>query len=274
MADLIKKFGKSIIQHGKNNDRVYLMKLAKEDFPFIIYELEQIAQINKYSKIFIKIPSKHAPIFQASDFHIEAIVPKLFNGEKDAFFMSKFLSKKRALSETTPFEALQIILLKNVPQAKYNPDLEIKKISDKDLQELANLYQDIFETYPFPIHDKQYLKEISNSHVDFYGIWIDNMLAAAGSCEKDKKGENAEMTDLAVRKGFRGKKLAQNLLLHMEKQLINEGYKTLYTISRLNSVGVSLCFLKCGYSYGGTLVNNTNIAGQMESMNVFYKQLF
>jgi len=28
-----------------------------------------------------------------------------------------------------------------------------------------------------------------------------------------------------------------------------------------------------GYSFDGTLVNNTNIAGQIESMNVWHKQL-
>jgi beta-lysine N6-acetyltransferase len=32
-------------------------------------------------------------------------------------------------------------------------------------------------------------------------------------------------------------------------------------------------FLKFDYCYSGTLINNTNIAGSIESMNVYYKHL-
>jgi hypothetical protein len=32
-------------------------------------------------------------------------------------------------------------------------------------------------------------------------------------------------------------------------------------------------FAKAGYSFGGTLINNTNISGDIESMNVWYKNL-
>ena len=33
MSDRVIEFGESIIQHGKENDRVYLMKLSKNDLP-------------------------------------------------------------------------------------------------------------------------------------------------------------------------------------------------------------------------------------------------
>jgi len=51
------------------------------------------------------------------------------------------------------------------------------------------------------------------------------------------------------------------------------GIKTVYTIARLNSIPMNVTFLKRGYKYGGTLINNTNISGKIESMNVLYNYL-
>ena len=43
MYDKIEKIGKSTIQHGKYNDRIYLMKLDKSDYPQIIEKLDLLA---------------------------------------------------------------------------------------------------------------------------------------------------------------------------------------------------------------------------------------
>jgi hypothetical protein len=36
---------------------------------------------------------------------------------------------------------------------------------------------------------------------------------------------------------------------------------------------MNITFAKLGYRYGGRLINNTNISGSIESMNVWYKSL-
>ena len=36
---------------------------------------------------------------------------------------------------------------------------------------------------------------------------------------------------------------------------------------------MNITFAKHGYSFAGTLTNNTQISGQLESMNVWYKAL-
>jgi hypothetical protein len=46
-----------------------------------------------------------------------------------------------------------------------------------------------------------------------------------------------------------------------------------YTIARSLSYPVNSLFSRAGYSFGGTLVKNTNICGSFESMNVWYKAL-
>jgi len=45
------------------------------------------------------------------------------------------------------------------------------------------------------------------------------------------------------------------------------------TIARAMSTGMNITFACCGYNYAGTLVNNTNISGSIESMNVWYKNI-
>lgn len=39
------------------------------------------------------------------------------------------------------------------------------------------------------------------------------------------------------------------------------------------SAGMNITFSKTGYRYGGRLKNNTNISGNIESMNAWYKHL-
>ena len=48
--DKIEKFSNSLIQHGKNNDRIYLMKLDKQDMPGIFSDLYSLAYENRYGK--------------------------------------------------------------------------------------------------------------------------------------------------------------------------------------------------------------------------------
>ena len=52
-----------------------------------------------------------------------------------------------------------------------------------------------------------------------------------------------------------------------------QGMHTAYTIARSLSAGMNITFAKLGYVFAGTLTNNTNISGKIESMNVWYKLL-
>ena len=65
MDDKIEKFGNSILQHGKFNDRIYLMKLDSQDVPQIIPEIERLATKNNYAKVFAKIPATFLPLYHA-----------------------------------------------------------------------------------------------------------------------------------------------------------------------------------------------------------------
>lgn len=112
-----------------------------------------------------------------------------------------------------------------------------------------------------------------DENVIYHGIWKEDELVALSSAEIDAGGENVEMTDFATRPDFRSQGLATYLLDKMEEDVRSRGIRTAYTIARAYSYGMNITFAKHGYCFAGTLTNNTQIFGQLESMNVWYKPL-
>jgi putative beta-lysine N-acetyltransferase len=81
------------------------------------------------------------------------------------------------------------------------------------------------------------------------------------------------MTDFATLPDGRGRGIALSLLALMEQDPKVRTMRTAYTIARSLSPGMNITFAKAGYAYGGTLTNNTDISGSIESMNIWYKPL-
>ncbi len=279
MQDKIEKIGQgTLIQHGSLNKRVYLMKLHKKDSPFVIQQINNLARKYKYTKIFCKVPVWAAPLFYANGFILEAQIPKCYNNKEAAFFVSKFLSSDRLLEietdqlyefsklikETDKFQSTEIVK---------NSSFRIRKLEKSSLEEIAAIYRDVFVSYPFPIYNPGYILESLEKGVQYFGAEVEGKLVALASAEVDKNGKNAEMTDFATLVQHRGRGLALQLLKHMEQEMTKQGIKTLYTIARLNSMGMNKTFLRMNYTYSGTLIKNTNIAGKIESMNVYYKHI-
>jgi len=59
----VEKLNNSLIQHGKENDRVYLMKLDERDLSDILEELNRLAEDSGYTKIFAKVPADKGNMF-------------------------------------------------------------------------------------------------------------------------------------------------------------------------------------------------------------------
>jgi len=274
--DIVEKYGVgSYLQHGKLNNRIYLMKLHEYDIGGIIEYMNKLAHKNKYTKLFCKIPNYAAPIFMTNGFFTEAIVPKFFKGKDAAFFMAKYLNSDRLLNiEYDKMHELSPVL-KEARKKRFTPksNVIIERLTKKDAIEIAGVYKEVFKSYPFPIHEADYIEKTMDEDVQYYGIKENNILIALSSAEVDLKGENAEMTDFATLPEHRGKKLSISLLYEMERMMREQKIKTLYTIARLNSIPMNKTFLHLGYIYSGTLINNTNIAGAIESMNVLYKPI-
>lgn len=276
MIDTITHIGKgSVIQHGMQSNRIYLMKLAPEDAESIVDKLIRLAQQEHYSKIFCKVPSQATPLFLARGFILEGYIPKFYQGKKDAFFVSKFMEPGRLSAvPQAALEKLHELLATPISTICLEDPADgytFRKLGSADIPAIVKLYTETFATYPFPIHDPAYIQETMNEHVHYFGAFQENNLAAIASAEIDFEARNAEMTDFATSHAHSGHRLACRLLQTMEKSMKEQNICTLYTIARLQSIPMNKTFLRMGYTYSGTLINNTQISGSIETMNLYYK---
>ncbi|MCY1722732.1 putative beta-lysine N-acetyltransferase [Prolixibacteraceae bacterium Z1-6] len=279
MQDRIEKIGYgTLIQHGELNKRVYVMKLDKRDSSAIIDHINTLARTNNYTKIFCKIPQQVAPQFFANGFFMEAQIPGFYKGVEAAFFVSKFLSSDRLLDiETESLIKLSTLLktskVMESNAVKTDKSFGLVRLATDDVDQIAAIYRKVFASYPFPIHNREYIKETMQNKVQYFGIKINNKLIALASAEVDAENQNAEMTDFATLPAYQGNNLSVSLLNAMEEEMKVQGIKTLYTIARLKSIGMNKTFIRQNYNYSGTLIKNTNISGGIESMNVYYKYI-
>lgn len=276
--DIVEKIRNSLIQHGKMNDRIYLMKLDARDVPDIVEDLNSLAETKKYTKIFAKVPKFQKKVFLKDGYREEALIPGFFKGDADCVFLGKFLSSEREANNKIDEinDVLRIAQTKSARQAPgmSEDEFEIRKAGPADIVSMGRIYQEVFESYPFPIYDPQYLLDTMKSHVDYFVVCNNGgEIVAVSSAEKDIASNNSEMTDFATLPEYRGKGLAGKLLDFMDKSMCEEGIKTAYTIARALSCGMNITFARNKYVFAGTLVNNTNIDGSIESMNVWYKSL-
>lgn len=277
LSDTVELVGSSLIQHGSFNDRIYLMHLSPSDSGSILEDLERIAQQKNYSKIFAKVPSYLKGDFLFSGYKEEAHIPGFFGGSEDASFMCKYFSQLRMLNEDAEGnrEVLEAAFSKNSKKE----DVQLERnascmfCTEEDVVSMGKIYQDVFATYPFPIHDPDYLLKMMYEDVQYFCIKEDNRIVALASSEMDIENRNVEMTDFATLQECRGKGYSQYLLSAMEEEMSCRGMITSYTIARASSHGMNIVFSRNLYQYTGTLVKNTNIGGKLENMNVWYKIL-
>jgi len=277
MSDIVEKIGNTMVHHGKNSNRIYVMSLDITDLPIMIDKLDELANKNKYSKIVAKISLCDKDIFESNGYVIEAVIPDFYNDRKDGCFICKYFSQNRKID---PFKEegksiLDVISSKTrtVCDSQLKKGFSCRQATKKDIPAMTEVYHKVFKSYPFPIYDQAYIRKTMEENVIYYGIWQEDKLVALSSIEQYEAYSNAEMTDFAVLNEYRGNGFAQYLLVDMEKKLSDLGIKTAYTIARAKSAGMNTTFYKNGYHIAGTLINNTDIAGQIESMNVWYKKI-
>lgn len=275
MVDLIENIHGSTVQHGPHNDRIYVQHLAPDQVGALLPELEQMVATRKYGKIFAKIPSTSWPQFQAAGYSIEAVIPRFYYGKTSCCFVAKFFYNRQRTDED--FTNLQTIIkdektLHNGAAGRIS-QFQVELCTTTDAEELASFYSTLFESYPFPVFDPGYLREIMGENVNYYCIRVENKVVAAAATESNRSEKYAEMTDFATVPDWRGKGLAACLLSHMNTEIRRSGIATAFTIARAASFGMNRVFRNCGYSYSGLLINNTQIGGEIQSMSVWYKLL-
>ena len=279
MYDTIQALGATRIQHGKFNDRIYVMKLAPADLPDVVGQLEDLAVRQAYGKVIVKAPSRCVQAFADSGYAEEARIPGFFNGREDVHFLVRYHDRDRQV-ERKPEVVEKNLAIAREKQASGEPprrpqwgDAEVARATEADVEAMSEVYREVFPSYPFPIHDPGYLRQCMREDVEFFKVVRDGRLVALSSAEMMPADGNAEMTDFATLPELRGQGAAQGLLTAMEAAMAERRMPTVFTIARAYSTGMNVTFAKSGYAYGGTLTGNTNIGGDVESMNVWYKRL-
>ena len=273
--DKIERFKETTIHHGKFNDRLYFMKFPDEGDSSLIKDLTRKAKENGYSKVIGKTKKKILPVFLRNGYKVESTIPRFYNGKEDCCFVSKFLTIERAVFDPEPLERFNKVLDNYDLIDQQEPDhrFEMRELKPADAPDMVEIFKEVFATYPFPVHETWYIEETMKNNVVYFGVFDGGKLIGLSSAEMDLESQNVEMTDFAVLPLARGKGLSKLLLGFMETEMKKKGIKTLYTIARLKSIPMNKTFLGAGYSYAGTLINNTNIAGGIESMNILYKYI-
>jgi len=285
--DTIESLQGALIQHGPFNQRIYLMKIGDANPEQLIREMKTLARRKEYTKIFAKIPLEFKDVFTEAGFRVEAEVPKFYNGYQTAAFLGYYIDPDRKKTDTG--ELNKILKLAHDKAAEVRnagesdaervrrkplpDDANLRECGPDDADRMAEIYKTVFPTYPFPIHSPGYLRETMETHIRYFGIERDGRLVALSSAETDPVSQNVEMTDFATLPDERGHGYAVHLLLRMEKEMQADGFRMAYTIARAISPGMNITFSKLGYEYGGRLINNTQISGRIESMNIWFKEL-
>lgn len=274
-TDSIVNIGNSLVQHGPANNRVYLLKLDTRDLPGIVDKICELGHTNGYSKLFAKVPGTAYRHFLKRGFIEEALVPAMYKGKCSGIFMCKYLDQNRAVPKDSKLIASVLDAARghsHSPARQPRTD-DVEQLDPDHADELAQIYGSVFESYPFPIHDPRYIRQSMTNNVVFFGIRKNGKIVAAASAEMDKAWGCVEMTDFATLPEHQGTGAASRLLARMEKIMRARGIHTAYTIARAESFGMNIVFAKGYYTYSGTLYNNTQIGGRLESMNVWHKSI-
>lgn len=276
-TDTIETIGKSTVQHGHFNNRVYVMRLNHEDIPGIIPRLGALAEKNGYTKIVIRVPRDAREPFVSAGYVAEAEIPGFYAMDKSALFMGKFMVPGRAVNRYPELTEDVLSVARARGSTSYKPHLQraytLVQAQPGDAAMIASLYRENFESYPFPVFDPAFIRETMAGNVRYFCILHNGAVVAVASCDIHSRAKNAEMTDFATDLRYRGQGFAGCLLAAMEEYLFGQGILSTFTIARATSYPMNVTFARGGYDYAGRLINNTNICGTMESMNVWYKRL-
>lgn len=228
-----------------------------------------------FGKIILNCRYRYVKSLLEANFIIEGIIDGFFKGE-DAFCMSYFINPERKISKKENEEDTIIKKCRSVVSSqsfKDISDFKVRNVTENDIPQMIELFKSVFETYPSPVFNPDYLKEVIDKKTHFKVAVFNDKIVSIASAEMDKENLNAEITDCATYPEYRGKGLLTNLISHLENDLVDMGFYSLYSLSRAINPGINIALKKHGYMYRGRHINNCNICGEYEDMNIWAKPL-
>ncbi len=259
------------------NQRIRILSYEAPDHQALVLAVRYLAEANGFDKIIAFATRDDWQEFLRFGYVLEAVIAHYHRGE-DAYVVSKFRSQERLSSGVLMEEILLIERILAAPEPPADPsplpaDVELRLARSSDLAELVELYAEIFETYPSPLLHASYLEAILQKDSLFAVCTVKGRIVAAASAELHPGDLAAELTDCATRPEARGRGLMSQLLRRLERELTTRGYICAYTMARARSYGMNAVFHGLGYTFMGRLVNNCDIYGAYEDMNIWVRRL-
>lgn len=265
------------IQIDALNKRLKLLDYKAENFMNLTNFLIKTANQNKLDKIIIYGKENDWKHFLNIGFTLETIHPYYFCG-KPLYYLAKFLTKERVKRDHIR-QKNEIIAVASIKGRYKNHTLPrnftLRPATSQDITGLIKLYQEVFESYPTPIYEKEYLtKSMENDNFFMVITNEKNKIVSALSADIDKNNLCAEITDCATLPEYRINKLMYHLVMEIEKEMKKINLVSLYTIARAISPGINTVFSRNDYKYCGRFIKNCHICGDYEDMNLWVKKTY
>ena len=258
------------------NRRIKVIDYRAQDYAALVAKLDFLASANNFDKIWIKGSDRDWERFLRHGYVLEGLLKWARRG-RTAYMLSKFRSQKRMNSPALMKETLLIEEITARKRGKPKPlpqDYSLDYARESDLDGMLALYKRVFSTYPSPLTYREYLTAVLHRDAIFRVIRNEKgAVVAAASAELDQAQLAAELTDCATHPDQRGKGLMSVLLQALEGDLRGMGYVCSFTLARARSFGMNAAFHALGYEFNGRMINNCDIYGAFEDMNLWVKDL-
>ncbi len=236
----------------------------------------ELSTDSAYSKAIIYARREHVHVFVEKGFLLEAIFEGFFQGDH-AYALSMYFEQGRKHSDKWVKEDELIQKVVKLPSLENQMNLSegyiIRKATPLDSEQLSNLYSRVFQIYPTPLNDPDYIKSTMKQKSIYYLIEHEgSVVSAASACINDKY-YNAEISDCATLVDHREYGLMKHLIKELEKELYKRKIYCVYSIARALSFGMNMALHQFKYKYKGRLTNNCYIFDKLEDMNVWVKDL-
>ncbi|MDD3853005.1 MAG: putative beta-lysine N-acetyltransferase [Syntrophomonadaceae bacterium] len=236
----------------------------------------ELATTAGIGKIMAWAPIAKGNVLLAQGFEQEGLIPGFFAGQ-DAGCYSYYVNPRRRIS-AHKYDGIYLAEdSREANQPSTRPaiaafDYLVRDARPSDVSGMTKLFSNIFSSYPSPVFEADYLLANMRSQQVLYKLALTgNKVIGIASADMDGSNRNAEMTDCATDPQYRGQGILSRLLCDLEADLYRQGFSCLYTLCRAVQPAVNKAFLRLDYTFAGRLINNCNICGGYEDMNLLVK---
>lgn len=258
------------------NSRIKLIQYSRYDVESLLKHLEELAKEKDIGKVMIYANPEDISFFEKLGFQREGEISGFFQGNP-ACILSRFLEEDRAHKKDEEKKDQIVEMAEQAEAIKERPRLDpkyrLRHAVKEDAEALAKLYQLVFETYPTPIHDPDFIRQCMDQDVYFTVVTEGDQIVSSASADVFPHFQCAEITDCATHPDHRGNGLLSAIIYDLELRMKEKGIPHLFSLTRAVSTGMNMVIAKLGFEYKGRLIQNSQISGDFEDMNIWVKKL-